>query len=148
MLAAQNTAPMHAPDFRAPKHIAPLDLLPIPNAPLMAIANTVWVQNLPDGSTVTTQNQRVVARDMDGRIFQERRTFVPVPEPHNRQPYAYLLVYSDPSTHTIDNCSVGAKVCNLLNYYQPVTLPPEAPAGLQPDGFTYLTRENLGIDTY
>ena len=148
VLAAQESGPAHAPDFRALEKIAPLVFLPKPNAPFMAIARTTWVRTLPDGSTETHENQRVVARDMDGRTFQERRTFIPVPAVGNEQSEAYLLVYTDPVAHTATNCSVPAKTCRLMNSYEPMERRPEAPAGLQPDGTTYLTRENLGIDTY
>lgn len=113
----------------------------------MAIAKTVWVRTLPDGSTVTTQNERVVARDMDGRIFQERRTFSPVPDDGKHQSVAYMNVYSDPTTHTLYNCSIFQKVCHLVSYHEPVNLP-DRREGLQPDGTSYLTRENLGVDTF
>jgi hypothetical protein len=145
MLFAQAAAPAHAPDFRAMQHIAPLYFAPVPNAPFMAIAKTTWVQILPDGSTITWQNQRVVARDMDGRIFQERRTFVPVPDPTNSQSVAYVNQFDDPVAHTMSICNVFMKVCNEFAYH-PATQARDTPAGLQPGGRTYLTRENLGAD--
>ena len=37
-LAAQENAPMHAPDFRAPQFISPLYFPPKPNSPFTAIA--------------------------------------------------------------------------------------------------------------
>src|SRR5579859_8020794 len=89
-LTAQGAGPAHAPDFRAQQKIAPLVFPPKPNAPFMAIAKTVWVQTLPDASTVTRQNDRIVARDMEGRIFQERRTFIPIPDDGKQQSTAYL----------------------------------------------------------
>jgi hypothetical protein len=144
---AQAPVPTHAPDRRAPEHIAPLDFPPKRNAPFMAIAKTLWVETLPDSSTVTHQNERVVARDIDGRIFQERRTFIPVPNPDNEQTIAYMNVYSDPLKHTLANCNPNLKACNLFDYFDPVNAP-EAPAGLQPDKRTYLTRENLGMDIF
>ncbi len=144
---AQAPAPTHAPDRRALDRIAPLDLPPKPSAPFMAIAKTLWVETLPDGSTVTRQNERVVARDMDGRIFQERRSFIPVPNPDNEKSNAYMNVYSDPLKHTLANCNPNMKVCNLFDYYNAVNAP-EAPAGLQLDKRTFLTRENLGADTF
>jgi hypothetical protein len=58
-----------------------------------------------------------------------------------------MSVYSDPLKHTIANCNPNLKVCNLFDYYNPVTAA-EAPAGLQPDKRTFLTRENLGVDTF
>ena len=144
-ITAQNAE--HAPDFRAVQRIAPLIFPPKPNAPFMATARTLWVQTLPDGSTVTRQNERIVARDMDGRIFQERSTFVPVPGDGNEKSQVFETVLSDPVNHTMYNCMTRQRVCQLFPYDMPVTFP-ETPAGLQPDKVTYLTRENLGTDTF
>jgi hypothetical protein len=146
-LKAQEAGPAHAPDFRAQQRIAPLYLAPKLNAPFMAIAKTVWVQTLPDGSTVTRQNERVVARDMEGRIFQERRTFIPVPDDGKQQSVAYVNEYSDPVTSTSYSCIPGSRSCNLNNYFVPES-EPVVPVGLQRDGISWLTRENLGVDTF
>ncbi|HEV2132720.1 MAG TPA: hypothetical protein VGR47_00520 [Terracidiphilus sp.] len=144
-LPAQNTPATHAPDYRAPFFIAPLYFSSKAEAPFMAIAKTHVVRIMPDGSTVTSENQRVVARDTEGRIFQERRTFVPVPNPDNRQSMVRSQEYIDPLAHTLYLCNPYAKVCNLFPY---VTRPEAAdrPVGVQPGGKTYLTRENLGSD--
>ncbi|HUA98867.1 MAG TPA: hypothetical protein VMA34_11120 [Terracidiphilus sp.] len=144
---AQDAAPLRAPDFRAPYFIAPLYFPPVKNAPFMAIAKTLVVRILPDGSTVTSENARVVARDMDGRIFQERRTFVPVPNPDNRQSMVRVNEYTDPVAHTRYVCNPYMKVCNLF-FYQPIMDQPPAPVGLRPGGRTYLTRQNLGTDLF
>ena len=146
-LPAQDSAPTRAPDFRAPFFISPLYFPPVTNAPFMAIAKTLVVRILPDGSTVTAQNARVVARDMDGRIFQERRRFVPVPNPDNRPSLVRVDDYTDPVTHTLYNCNPYSKVCNVF-YYQPIMDQPPTPVGLRPGGKTYLTRENLATDTF
>src|ERR1017187_3145551 len=114
-LAAQEAGPSHAPDFRAQQKTAPLYFSPKLNAPFMAIAKTVWVQTLPDGSTVTRQNERVVARDMEGRIFPERRTFIPVPDDGKQQSVAYLNEYADPVAATRNRCVPGARAGNLNN---------------------------------
>lgn len=145
-LPAQTAALTHAPDSRAVQRIAPLYLPAKPGAPFNAIAHTTWVRTLPDGSTVTTENARVVARDGEGRIFQERRTFVPVPNPKSEESRAYATEYDDPVARTIYRCIPEAKTCNEFPFF----MAPEAdrPAGLQPDGTTYLARENLGADTF
>ena len=54
---------------------------------------------------------------------------------------------SDPVNHTLYNCRTQQKVCDLFPYNEPVNFP-ETPAGLQPDKMTYLTRENLGTDSF
>lgn len=136
----------HAPDHRAPQYISPLYFGPKANAPFAATAKTEWVKILPDNSTVTAWNQRSVARDMDGRIFQERTSFVP--QGSNREPQVRVVEYSDPLQHTIYTCNTDSKTCNLHNYFPRQTAEQLAPEGLQKDGTTYLTRENLGTETY
>jgi hypothetical protein len=143
---SQAGAAGHAPDFRAMDRIAPLNFPPKAGAPFMAVAKTTWVRNLPDGSTITTENERVVTRDSDGRIFQERRTFTPVPAVKDEKSEAYANVFSDPVAHTIYNCRLAMRTCDLFPYYEPANVPLQ-PAGLQPDGMTFLTRESLGVDT-
>ena len=145
MLAAQDAGAGHAPDFRAQERIAPLYFQPKPSAPFSAIANTTWVRTLPDGSTETHENARAVARDNFGRVYQERRTFVPVPDPNNQKTEAYATQYDDPLKRVTYRCIVAMRTCNAF----PLSVPPlqDIPAGLQPDKTTFLTRENLGKDT-
>jgi hypothetical protein len=47
------------------------------NAPFTATVNTESVRQLADGTTITLNNHRAIARDKAGRIFQERRLLVP-----------------------------------------------------------------------
>jgi hypothetical protein len=49
----------------------------ITGAPFTAIVHTEWVRYLADGGTFTLANQRLIARDSEGRIYQERWTLVP-----------------------------------------------------------------------
>jgi hypothetical protein len=144
-LAAQDGGPMHAPDYRARKFVMALYFGPKASAPFTATAKTVWVEILPDDSTITHWNERAVARDMDGRIFQERRFFVP--DSSKDQPPLRVLQYTDPLQHTFYDCNPRSKTCDLSDY-SPGDMQPLAPPGLQPDGTTFLTRENLGVDTF
>lgn len=146
-LMAQEAGPAHAPDGRAPQLISPLYFSPKPNAPFTATARTVWVRTLPDGSTVTTENARLVTRDAEGRIFQQRVTFVPVPNVEKREMRVHATDYYDLVEHTHYHCDTAPKVCNLFEYYAPVT-DAVVPAGLQPDRTTFLTREDMGVDTF
>jgi hypothetical protein len=146
-LLAQDAGPVHAPDGRAQEYISPLYFSSKPNAPFAAIAKTVWVRTLPDGSTVTSQNERRVARDPEGRVFQERVTFVPVPSDGTRKMWVHAVDYYDPVGHTWYHCDTNPKVCNLFEYRAPLT-DDITPAGRQPDGTTYLTREDLGTDMF
>jgi hypothetical protein len=142
---AQDAGPMHAPDFRAQQFLIAIYFGLKPNAPFVAIAKTVWVKFMPDNSTITTWNKRYVARDADGRIVQERRTLVP--DDSKQPPKVRVLEYTDPQEHTFYICNPYSKICNLSNYYvrESNTLTPE---GLQPDGMSYLTREDLGVDSF
>ena len=144
---AQDGGPAHAPDGRAPQLISPLYFAPKPNAPFTATAKTVWVRTLPDGSTVTSENSRLVTRDNDGRIFQQRVTFVPVPNDGKREMWVHARDYTDPVEHIHYHCDTGPKVCTLFYYYAPVA-DAVAPAGRQADRTTFVTREDLGVDTF
>ena len=146
-LMAQEGGAEHAPDGRAPQLIAPLYITPKPGAPFTAIARTISVRTLPDGSTVTSENARMVTRDAEGRIFQQRVTFVPVPNDGKHTMWVHATDYYDPVEHTHYHCDMGPKTCDLLDYYAPVDSP-VVPAGPQPDQTTFVTRENLGLDTF
>src|SRR5271165_4821312 len=50
---------------------------PIPNAPFTATLDTEWVRYAGDGATITLVNERHIARDRMGRIYQERWYLVP-----------------------------------------------------------------------
>ena len=52
-----------------------------------------------------------------------------------------------PVDHSSYHCDTGPKVCNLFDYHAPAT-ESMLPAGLQPDKTTFLTREDLGVDTF
>jgi hypothetical protein len=147
-ILAQDAGPTHAPDGHAPLLISPLYIPPKPNAPFTATAKTLVVRTLPDGSTVTSQNERHIARDAEGRVFEERVTFVPVPDDGKRKMWVHAVDYVDPVNHTFYHCDTGQKVCQLIEYHGEFAEAAEAPVGLQPNGTTFLTRENLGTDTF
>ena len=67
---------VHAPDGGTVEITSSIFIPPLRNAPFSATVTTVWTKHLEDGTSVTHQNHRVIMRDSQGRIFQERRTFV------------------------------------------------------------------------
>jgi hypothetical protein len=144
-LGAQPSGPAHAPDGRAPQLIAPLIFPARPGAPFMAIAKTTWVRTLPDGSTVTVHNERVVARDADGRVYEERRTFVPVDS--DRQTRVTAEDFIDPAARTLTRCFPGPNYCEIYDHRTPPAAVTANP-GLQPDRMTYIAREDLGADSF
>jgi hypothetical protein len=50
---------------------------PKAEAPFTLTLQTEWVKTLYDGGTITSVNQRKIARDAKGRIYQERWYLVP-----------------------------------------------------------------------
>lgn len=75
---------------------------PLLGAPFSAIVHTEWTRPLPGGGSYTVVNQRRVARDSQGRIYEERWLLVP----KNSQIKSRMNVVeiADPNAHTLYNC--------------------------------------------
>jgi hypothetical protein len=123
---------------------------PIPGAPFTATLDTEWVRFTPDGGTITFVNERHIARDGRGRIYEERWALVPKFHPNGDIPSKLTWIQiADPKLHTLYNCSTDKHVCDLLTYdpakdltaAQPRTPPPAAAAG---DRGLPTTLEDLG----
>jgi hypothetical protein len=85
----------------------------------------------------------MVARDSQGRIYRERRSFVPVDSKEESR--LNVIMIFDPVTHTRTECNVAAKHCDVTGYHAPTSFAP-APAGSLDNGKRFLTRESLGTD--
>jgi hypothetical protein len=80
---------------------------PVPNVPLTAVAEIESTQTLDDGSTVTKKTIDNIARDSQGRIYNERREMVaedfqgvpPLMSGHIYDPTTKLNTFMDPATH-------------------------------------------------
>jgi hypothetical protein len=77
---------------------------PKANAPFSILLQTEWVKTLSDGGTMTMGNERHIARDSKGRIYQER--WYLVPKNGKEQSQMNVIQISDPSTHVGYNCFV------------------------------------------
>jgi hypothetical protein len=111
----------HAPDGGTREHVDSIEIPPIPNAPFSATVVTEIAHILPDGSKRITSNQRLVARDTSGRVFQERRFIAPngITKPTPVQ----QLQFEDPNQHLMYLCS-PASTCSEYPYTRPfVPLP-------------------------
>jgi len=75
------------------------------------------ISNLPAPSPDVLRSSRVIARDSAGRVFEERRAFVPLVDP-NQAPLV-SLIYIDPAQHLRYQCSVDTKTCHTLPYLTP-----------------------------
>ncbi len=120
---------------------------PIPNAPFSAIVHTQWIRSLPEGGTITLVNQRLVARDSEGRIYEERWLLVPKDGKVTSQMNAIQI--ADPVAHTLYNCFTlqTPRRCQLLDYRGTTTAvyrPPVGQSGPLPNGSGFRTHEELG----
>ena len=117
------------------------------NAPFSLLLQTEWVRILPDGGTITTVNQRRIARDTEGRIYQER--WFLVPKNGKEESQMTTIQIADSNSHTLYNCFMldPKKQCVLTIF----TPSPNAifkfhgqPSGPLPDNMGEAIHEDLG----
>ena len=136
---------VHAPSGGTRMSVQSIFIPPIPNAPFTATVSTTWLRVLDDGSTMTVQNRRMVARDDSGRIFEQRRYLVPAGDP--REKLIHRLEYADPSAHVVYYCEPMRRACEIYDYFPPTEAATPIPAGPLDGGNRFLTRTELGNDT-
>jgi hypothetical protein len=118
---------------------------PKPNAPFTLTLDTEWTRPLGNGGTYTLVNERHIARDTTGRIYQER--WYLVPKNGKVESTMNYIEISDPAQHTFYNCVVDAKTCYLRAYSGVESTdfrPPVEASGPLPDGRGFHTHEELG----
>jgi hypothetical protein len=116
----------------------------ITNAPFYSTLATEWVRPLTDGGTVTFANQRHIARDSSGRLYEER--WYLVPKNGNVKSTMNYIQIADPAKHTLYTCNTARRVCELTAYYESVSAPRKesTPTGPLPNDTGQQTAENLG----
>jgi hypothetical protein len=93
---------------------------PKAKAPFSLVLQTEWVKMLPDGGTITTENQRRIARDSEGRIYEER--WFLVPKNGKIKSGMTTIQISDPHAHTLYNCfMLEPEHRCILSAYSPST---------------------------
>jgi hypothetical protein len=107
--------PQHAPDGGTRETFASIFVPSMPNAPFTATVNAEWIRQLPDGSNITLKNRRTIARDAQGRVFQERRYFVPDDGKHEST--VTQIEISDPATHQRYVCRPAERFCRLEPFF-------------------------------
>jgi hypothetical protein len=142
-VAQEASEPMRGPDGHTSYHVAGIEVLPVTGKPFFAKDNIVWTRKLEDGSTVTTQLFAVVARDSQGRIYRERRSFVPANS--DKESRLQELMVFDPIAKTKTACVLGTHECNITAYRAATSFRP-LPAGTFDQGTRHLTREDLGTN--
>jgi len=120
---------------------------PLQNAPFTAIIHTQWIRPLGDGGTYTLVNQRQVARDSAGRIYEER--WLLVPKDGKVESQMNVIQIADPSAHTLYNCFTlnTPHRCVLLDYSETplkAIAPPTMMSGPLPNGNGSSLHEDLG----
>jgi hypothetical protein len=132
---------MHAPDGGVIEQFNSILLPPVRHAPFSSTVTAEWARVLEDGSMLTVQNHRLVLRDNEGRIYQERRRLIP--REAQKEPELQRIEVSDPVTHKKYFCQPATHVCALEDYSGPAAATTQ-PVGTQQDEFGALTREDLG----
>lgn len=143
---AQNGAP--AMDGGVSETLQSIYIPPLVNAPFSAVVHTEWAKPLPGAGSYTLVNQRQVARDSQGRIYEER--WLLVPKGGRFESVMNIIQIADPNARTLYNCFLLQRPhrCTLQRYaekaltsYQPPVLQTGHLAG--DTGFTL--HENLGV---
>jgi hypothetical protein len=141
VIAQEANEPGRGPDGGTQYHVAGIEVLPIAGKPFSAKDSIQWTKALEDGSTVTTHLIAVMARDSEGRVYRERRNFVPANS--SKEPQVSEIMLFDPAAKTKTTCIFATHQCTMVNYH-PVTKFVEQPAGPFANGTRTLAREDLG----
>ena len=110
----QTTPTFHTQDGGTNGVMESIFIPPIASAPFFLTLSTDWSRPLSGGGSVTLSNERHIARDGQGRIYQER--WILVPKGGKIASTMNVLQMEDPAQHTQYNCFPGPKVCELLRY--------------------------------
>lgn len=115
------------------------------HAPFSLTLATEWTRPMNNGGTYTVVNSRPIKRDSVGRMYQER--WMLSPKGSNVPSQMYWIQIADPVEHTLCQCSVRQKVCELVKLADRVTArfdPTLLKSGPLKDGRGTYTHEDLG----
>jgi hypothetical protein len=132
---------LRAPDGGTSYRVDGVDLLPLPGMPLTGKSSIQWTRTLEDGSIITTHLEANLARDSAGRMYRERRSFVPAKS--DQQPRLTAIMLFDPAARTRTECTVATKTCVVTSYHPARQFGPQ-PTGTFANGTRSLSREDLG----
>jgi hypothetical protein len=134
---------MRGPDGGTTYHVDGISVRPLPGQPFSGRSTTEWTRTLEDGSAVTSHLFALVARDGQGRIYREKRNFVPANS--DQEPHRFQFKIADPLTHTLTECKVASRSCIVTDYFVSTSFKLR-PVGPFDDGKRSLAREALGND--
>lgn len=87
---------------------------PKAGAPFSLTLATEWSRPLSNGGSYTLANERKIARDASGRLYEER--WILVPKGGDIKSRMNVFQIADPEAHTWYNCNTATKVCDLMKY--------------------------------
>ena len=105
---AQETTTQTPPQYRGVQtHVDGVFVTPVANVPLTAVVELTSTQTLGDGTTLSKKTFNNIARDSQGRIYNERRSMLPetsnatpvILSMHIFDPTTKLNTFMDPETH-------------------------------------------------
>jgi len=107
---------LYAEDGGTRERLRSIVVPPKADAPFTLTLQTEWVSTSPDGGTTTRVNARKIARDSQGRIYQERWWLVPKNGGVESQMSAIEI--ADPHEHTYYRCSLvdGKHTCEMTTF--------------------------------
>jgi hypothetical protein len=154
LVAGAGTAIAQGVDGGVTETLQSIYIPPLVGAPFTAVVHTEWARPIPGGGTYAVVNQRRVARDSQGRIYEER--WLLAPKDTEIKSRMNVIQIADPNEHTLYNCWVMERRCNLLRFAEPAMTkfqPPvvaTGPLGSNKGFSTHLdlgTRNISGLDT-
>jgi len=135
---------LRGPDGGTTTRVSGVEVLNVSGKPFFANTSTEWTRTLEDGSTMTLHLDARLARDGSGRVYRERRTFVPAGSGKESR-LNEIRIY-DPVSRTQTVCNVHLKEC-VIGDYKPRLNFETRPEGVFDNGNRSLVREQLGANT-
>jgi hypothetical protein len=135
------------PDGGTRVHVGGIEILLTAGNPFSGRDSIDWTRHLEDGTLQTVHLDAKLARDNQGRVYRERRSFVPANAgvPAGQESKLKDIIILDPVARTRTSCNVAARHCDVTRYRRPSAFRPP-PDGSFDAGARYLTRESLGTD--
>ncbi|HEY1804040.1 MAG TPA: hypothetical protein VGG45_06125 [Terracidiphilus sp.] len=138
-------------DEGVPEFLDSIHVPALQNAPFSAIVHSEWIKPLDGGGTYTTVNQRRIARDSLGRIYEERWSLVP--KDGTAQSQMNVIQIANPVERTLYNCFLHPlpRQCSLQKYAEtPMAAyhPAVGHSGPLPNGKGFRIHEDLGIRSF
>lgn len=122
-------------------------LTPIPNSPFSGVVNVERTMVRSDGSVLQLKSIHDIARDSQGRVHNEMRTFVPISS--SETPQLLRIHLYDPHTRISTSINVSKRTFWTITLNHPSATEPPSIRFAAPDGNAppseFTQQEDLGI---